>query len=272
MNARNPVHIALLAATLLAGAAPIASAQVAPVRSSLDTRSRIGLSVVDLIDEQTRSDDQGAMTNTLGPHSTPVSISSADGLYTANSTGSALFLDAASGTFASTQTYDGDRAPGDVTAQSFSTTLSSIFEYDFTLAGEGSIRFQGTLSNSGPSFVGFTARVNVFSEFMPGTGFNGSFFEQLFTDQTSAGPTPFDITVPLAAASGSYRVQIRLTHSGNSGLETPVELGSTSIDWTIIVPTACLGDIADDFGTLGGDGMVSFGDFLAMLGLIGPCP
>ncbi len=36
---------------------------------------------------------------------------------------------------------------------------------------------------------------------------------------------------------------------------------------------ACLGDIADDFGSLnGGDGMVSFGDFLALLGLIGPCP
>ncbi len=39
-------------------------------------------------------------------------------------------------------------------------------------------------------------------------------------------------------------------------------------------PTAlpCPGDIADDFGFLGGDGMVSFGDFLALLGLIGPCP
>jgi endoglucanase len=34
----------------------------------------------------------------------------------------------------------------------------------------------------------------------------------------------------------------------------------------------CLGDIADEFGTLGGDGQVSFGDFLALLGLIGPCP
>ncbi len=37
-------------------------------------------------------------------------------------------------------------------------------------------------------------------------------------------------------------------------------------------PSVCVGDIADDFGTLGGDGMVSFGDFLALLGLIGPCP
>jgi len=34
----------------------------------------------------------------------------------------------------------------------------------------------------------------------------------------------------------------------------------------------CDGDIADDFGTLGADGMVGFGDFLALLGLVGPCP
>ena len=34
----------------------------------------------------------------------------------------------------------------------------------------------------------------------------------------------------------------------------------------------CTGDIADDFGTIGADGQVSFGDFLALLGLIGPCP
>lgn len=34
----------------------------------------------------------------------------------------------------------------------------------------------------------------------------------------------------------------------------------------------CKGDIADDFGSMGGDGMVSFGDFLALLGLVGPCP
>jgi hypothetical protein len=33
--------------------------------------------------------------------------------------------------------------------------------------------------------------------------------------------------------------------------------------------TECVGDIADDFGTLGADGQVSFGDFLALLGLIG---
>jgi len=33
----------------------------------------------------------------------------------------------------------------------------------------------------------------------------------------------------------------------------------------------CAGDIADDFGSSGPDGQVSFGDFLAMLGVVGPC-
>ena len=41
---------------------------------------------------------------------------------------------------------------------------------------------------------------------------------------------------------------------------------------TRIPPPACPGDIADDFGLLGPDGIVSFGDFLALLGLVGPCP
>jgi len=34
----------------------------------------------------------------------------------------------------------------------------------------------------------------------------------------------------------------------------------------------CPGDIADGSGVLGPDGMVSFGDFMAMLSLVGPCP
>lgn len=42
-------------------------------------------------------------------------------------------------------------------------------------------------------------------------------------------------------------------------------------------PAVCLGDIADDFGFTvneggGPDGQVDFGDFVALLGLIGPCP
>ncbi len=38
------------------------------------------------------------------------------------------------------------------------------------------------------------------------------------------------------------------------------------------VPLPCPGDIANELGELNPDGMVSFGDFLALLGLVGPCP
>ncbi len=51
-----------------------------------------------------------------------------------------------------------------------------------------------------------------------------------------------------------------------------VEAGVDDLRVEVRACTSRLGDIADDFGTLGGDGMVSFGDFLALLGLIGPCP
>ncbi len=54
---------------------------------------------------------------------------------------------------------------------------------------------------------------------------------------------------------------------GSPGIE--VDFDDVQLEALVI---ACAGDIADDFGTLGGDGMVSFGDFLALLGLIGACP
>ncbi len=68
--------------------------------------------------------------------------------------------------------------------------------------------------------------------------------------------------------------------SGNGSFSrwaTAAQLGLQSIDDIDAIAfasdrAACLGDIADDFGTIGADGMVGFGDFLALLGLVGPCP
>ncbi len=63
---------------------------------------------------------------------------------------------------------------------------------------------------------------------------------------------------------------------GNLGGDGMVSFGDFLAMLGLIGPCpggtpGCTGDIADDFGNLGGDGMVSFGDFLALLGLIGPC-
>jgi len=53
------------------------------------------------------------------------------------------------------------------------------------------------------------------------------------------------------------------------------DMGAFEFQATPVV--SCLGDIADDFGFTaadggGPDGVVDFGDFVALLGLIGPCP
>ncbi len=53
--------------------------------------------------------------------------------------------------------------------------------------------------------------------------------------------------------------------------ESSVSLDKIAVD-TFARVAPCKGDIADDFGSPMPDGMVSFGDFLALLGLVGPCP
>ena len=86
----------------------------------------------------------------------------------------------------------------------------------------------------------------------------------------SAGPELVQAEIPLVSQTNGMRVRIR-----NVG---PIVLGSYLVsnilvgDSVAVEPPVCVGDIADDFGTIGGDGQVSFGDFLGLLGLIGPCP
>lgn len=56
----------ILIASLLCAASGHAISQVDPVRSSLQTRSVIGLSVVDLWDEAVQNDDQGSTPRRSG--------------------------------------------------------------------------------------------------------------------------------------------------------------------------------------------------------------
>ncbi len=87
----------------------------------------------------------------------------------------------------------------------------------------------------------------------------------------SAGPETLQAQIPLPSQTNGMQIRLRTEGTIVAGaryLVDNVQVG----DEVIVVPPACTGDIADDFGTPGGDGMVSFGDFLALLGLIGPCP
>ena len=77
---------------------------------------------------------------------------------------------------------------------------------------------------------------------------------------------------PLSAFDGgNAQGQWTLTVIDNAGSDIG-EVSAWSIRLVPVPGQNCTGDIADDFGTVGADGQVSFGDFLALLGLIGPCP
>ncbi len=82
-------------------------------------------------------------------------------------------------------------------------------------------------------------------------------------DGIFAEVTPWDVR-------GNVRlVDDPVTADTGIGPAPVIDMGAIEFQ---LAPAPCPGDIADDFGTLGADGMVSFGDFLALLGLIGPCP
>lgn len=82
--------------------------------------------------------------------------------------------------------------------------------------------------------------------------------------QRISGATTPVLTIQNIVSSDAGSYQLTASNSCGSQPSVPVEL--------VVQNPPCAGDIADDFGTLGGDEQVSFGDFLALLGLIGPCP
>ncbi len=89
-------------------------------------------------------------------------------------------------------------------------------------------------------------------------------------------PFSFDVTAEVQALLDGGATHIGLKVIGTSSNLFPSILGDDAADAILTIEGmaggGCVGDIADDFGNLGADGMVSFGDFLALLGLIGPCP
>lgn len=87
------------------------------------------------------------------------------------------------------------------------------------------------------------------------------------------GNGTFQIRRDFATGTGPQSVAIDdLNGDGLSDLVTANSNFDSSDSVSVLLGRPCLGDIADDFGTLGADGTVDFGDFLALLGLIGPCP
>ncbi len=110
---------------------------------------------------------------------------------------------------------------------------------------EGNETWVSVYANTAPSFDG--------NEVLLPTSIN-----------TPAGLGAYIINSAYLTPDQTYWFYVEITDGGTRGGEWS--------DGTVTFFDHCDGDIANDFGTIGPDGMVSFGDFLALLGLIGPCP
>ncbi len=213
---------------------------VTPVSSSVECMARTHLTVVELSDEETASDDQGAANNTLGLVNVFASLNTPDGSFETHSDGIASFTSGSSGTFTASCGFSGNQAIKEPAAHRFGNTMSSIFEYDFFTTDTGSVRFTGSLFNEGTSPINYTGRVDFNKETTPGGGIVGGGIQTPIQDHDHDGET-FDFTLPLDSPTGNYRITFILSHSGLGSLETPLTTGSFTANF-IIEPDACAAD------------------------------
>ncbi len=124
--------------------------------------------------------------------------------------------------------------------------------------------------------------INVESSITMGSWASDAAFEFLDLDFGVPGTRIVGVNIIRATGAGWDQIDLSdISFTDNSVRIDAAEIAgiTPALDQGITIqvisgPPAppCPGDIADDFGTIGADGMVSFGDFLALLGLVGPCP
>ncbi len=233
--------IIILACCLIQDAWAGASAR----RSSVQSFSHIRLTLVEETDTADLTDLQGTAIRPLGPVVATSTIDSNQGFYTATVDGAAGFFSPDQGTFLCNLSYEGDRADGDIDAQLYSHTLNGIFQYDFIIPTDGSINIAGVLINGGPSSINYFATVEVLGERETGSGFTETVLQESIRD-LQLDSESFDFNTPLELVSGSYRLQIRMAHSGLGQLDADLSVGSLSATWKIESGRQCPPDLNDD--------------------------
>ena len=233
-----------------------AAAQVQPGYSSVTSHGDINLTGDNGREESTLIDDQDMMLDPLGAD-VELELNNSNGLYVGSVSGYASFDDAMSGSFYANSDFGGTDFNNSDAVGSFGHTFSTELEYQFMIDGEGELEIEGTLINLHPDFEYFV-RLSVSSEFMPGTGFAGNFFDESILDTQDLGSLDFARVVPLIADSGSYRLRITLSHSGIGQREQDLRLGSLAASFSISTGAGCPADLT-------GDGELNFFDVSAFL-------
>lgn len=222
--------------------------QVTPVRSSVRCISNIGLTEINRVDTTDLTEEQSDSIDLIGPVDAVSVINASEGFFTATSLGVAGFNSTNSGSFQFEQSYVGVAGPNPGDDVRFDHQLQTVFEYDFIIPSTGSIRLGGLLDNGGPSSISYTAFVQIFAEDQIGEGFGAPFYQfQIFDFQIDG--ENFNLQSPLEADSGSYRVQIRLSHDGRSQLNSSLSEGALTAHWSVITKNNCVADL-DQNGTI----------------------
>ncbi|MBO6738270.1 MAG: hypothetical protein JJ916_00245 [Phycisphaerales bacterium] len=246
----------LAATALVACVCPTVLAQVDPVYSSITSNVSLSLTGGNGSDAEEVIDDQGAMIDPLIADAV-AGFSNANGTFDGSVNGYAPRLNASSGAFFAGSSFMGSDSGLPGAMGSFAHTLSSVYEYQFIIDGEGEIEIDGLLGNSGTSFRSFV-RLSMSSESVVGGGFVGFFFDENIIDTSATGSEFFSRSIPLTAPSGSYRMRILLSHSG-VGQRDQVEVAASLVsNFSISVIDPCPADLT-------GDGLVDFFDVSAFL-------
>lgn len=231
-------------------------AQVTPSYSSVTSRTLLSLTGDNGDDSVIVVDDQAAENAQLSAVA-DAGFTNSNGSFTAHTEGTADFLDASAGSFMASSSFSGMDSGSPGAMGSFAHTLSCEFEYQFLIDGEGSIDVNGLLENSSVSFESFV-RLSMSSETVVGGGFVGFFYDESILDTANSGAVFFSRTIPLNAASGSYRLRLLLSHSGLGLREQAEVTASLMSNFGINIIDPCPVDLNDD-------GMVNFFDVSVFL-------
>ena len=246
----------LAATALVACACSTLVAQVDPRYSSVTSNVSLSLTGNNGSDADEVIDEQGPMIDPLIADAV-AGFSNANGTFDGSVDGYAPRLNASSGAFYASSSFMGTDSGLPGAMGSFAHTLSSVFEYQFIIDGEGEIELDGLLTNSASSFPSFV-RLSLSSESVVGGGFVGFFYDENIMDSSNTGSEFYTRSVPLTAPSGSYRLRVILSHSGVGQREQEEVTASLVSNYRINVVDPCPADLNDD-------GLIDFFDVSAFL-------
>lgn len=251
---KNGVFLTLCVSVCFSGS--LVSAQADPMYSSIESDAIVYLTGENGSDELFVLDEQDQTIVPLEAEAV-VGFTNSNGMFSGSVSGDATFSDSKSGSFFASTQFQGTDSGSPDAMGSFGHTFSSQFEYQFVVDSEGTLEIDGTLFNNSTVFESFV-RVAVSSEFVQGGGFTGNFFDQNVLDTQNVGTLAFGFSVPLNAASGSYRLRLTISTSGIGQRDQSEVLSSLTSSFVIQVQNPCPADLS-------GDGMLDFFDVSAFL-------